>query len=363
MGAGDRRPLGRTVLTGVPRWLAVLLLGCVSVLVVGFTIDQVAEFLGRLIVVTAAVVSALLLTALLVPLTDALERVKVPRALAALLTILATLAAVIGVGYLLVTRAVQQFDDLGQALRAGGSKLRNLLEDSPVPVSQKQLDAFQQHVVEQAPGLLPTPATGAALAAEIVSSIALTLFLWFFLLNDGAAMWRWLLSWVPQSRAAGTDRVGHRSWEVVTSYVRGTVVIALADAIGIGIALVAVGNPLWMSLSMLVFLGAFVPIVGATVSGVVAVIVTFATVGVVQALVVLAAVLVVQQLEGNLLQPLVMGHALKLHPVTIVLAVTAGAILAGVLGALVAVPVVAIIYRAAGDLSSLPRRVPATPDP
>ena len=174
-------------------------------------------------------------------------------------------------------------------------------------------------------------------------------------------MWRWFLSWVPRRKAAAFETAGSRAWGVLTSYVRGTVVIALADALGIGAAMLGLGVPLVVSLTLLVFLGAFVPIVGSTVSGVVAVGVTFATVGPIQALLLVAAVIVVQQLEGNLLQPLVMGRALHLHPASIVLAVTVGAVLAGVLGALVAVPVLAMVYRVTEELSPLPP--PRRPDP
>ena len=345
----------RPVSGAVPHWLAVLLVTCVAFVVVGATIWLAARVLGRLMPVTAAVVAAVLLTALLQPMTDGLERLKVPRWLSALVTVIAGVGAVGGVGYLLVQRVMAQSQDLGAALRRGTQQLQELLHDSPLSVSGKQLEGFQQHALQALKSSLPTPATGAALATQIVTAVALGLFLWFFLLKDGSRFWRWFLSWVPSRHAPSFETAGSRAWGVLTSYVRGTVVIALADAIGIGAAMLALRVPLVVSLTLLVFLGAFVPIVGSTVSGALAVGVTFATLGPVQALLLLAAVVLVQQLEGNLLQPLVMGRALHLHPVTIVLAVTVGALLAGVLGALVAVPLAAIVYRVTEDLSPLPR--------
>ena len=347
----------------VPRWVGMVLLTCVTLVVLGVTIWLGARVLGRLMVVTAAIVAALLLTALLQPLADLLEgRLRFPRWLASLTTVLTALGAIGGVGYLLVNRALAQSDDLGQALQEGGQQLRQILLDSPLPVSQHKLEAYQTNLFDGIQKALPAPSTGAAVAAQVLTGLALAVFLWFFLLKDGAAMWRWFLSWVPDRKAAAFETAGVTSWEVLTSYVRGTVVIALADALGIGAAMLGLGVPLVVSLTLLVFLGAFVPIVGSTVSGVVAVGVTFATVGPIQALLLVAAVIVVQQLEGNLLQPLVMGRALHLHPASIVLAVTVGAVLAGVLGALVAVPVLAMVYRVTEELTRFPRHDAGSPE-
>ena len=162
------------------------------------------------------------------------------------------------------------------------------------------------------------------------------------------------------------DGAGRAAWTTLGRYVRGVVVVAVIDAVGIGAALLLLGVPLWLSLTLLVFLGAFVPIVGATLTGVVAVLVTLVTEDVSDAVVVLVVVLVVQQLEGNVLQPLIMGRAVRLHPVVILLAVTAATLLFGVAGAVVAVPVVAVAYQVAEYLRTARTAVvedPAGPPP
>lgn len=167
-------------------------------------------------------------------------------------------------------------------------------------------------------------------------------------------MWRWVLSWVPAVRRHTVGSAGREAWVTLTSYVRGTVVIALLDATGIGATLFIVGVPLAAALTLLVFLGAFVPFLGATISGALAVLVTLVTVGAFEAVIVLAAVLIVQQVEGSVLQPFVMGRAVRLHPVAILLAISIGALLAGVVGAIIAVPILAVTYRVADFLHTDP---------
>lgn len=198
---------------------------------------------------------------------------------------------------------------------------------------------------------VPDPVAGATLALEVLSGTALAVFVLFFLLKDGGRMWGWVLSWTPPAHRPRADGAGRTAWETLRGYVRGSVLIAFVDAAGIGLGLVLLDVPLALSLTLLVFLGAFVPILGATVSGALAVLVALVTQGVTSALVLLAVVLVVQQLEGNVLHPLVMGRALSVHPVVILLAVSAGGLLAGVPGAIVAVPVVAVTYRVADFLA------------
>lgn len=323
---------------------------CLLVLAAAATVWLVAFVLRTLIVVTTAVAAALLLTALLHPVVARFVKVGVPRWLASLVAWLLTLVALGGFGYWLIGSIAAQAEDLQGALRQSGERLRSLVLDSPLPVTSGDLDRLPAQALEALQQAAPAPLTGANIAASAVSALILTLFLWFFLLKDGPHMWRWFVSWLPRRRRPVWERSGAIAWFVLGRYVRGTIVIAFADAVGAGIAMAILGVPLTLSLSVLIFLGAFVPIVGSTVAGAVAVLVTLVTVGPVQALILLGAVIVVQQLEGNLLQPLVMGRALDLHPAAIVLSVTAGALVAGVLGALIAVPVVAIAYRVTDDL-------------
>jgi predicted PurR-regulated permease PerM len=338
-------------MTILPQWLLRSAAYCLALLVVGFTIWLVVEMLATVRMVTFSIVAALLLSALLSWLVTALVRLRVPRWLAALLSVVVLLGACAASVFLVVNRALSQVSDLQKALAQGLEGIKQTLLQPPFSLTARRVEQVQDRVADALTAALPSPATGASLAIEFLSGIVLGIFLLFFLLKDGSRMWQWVLSWSPAPRRDQVDEAGMRAWHTLTSYVRGTVLVALADALGIGTAMLLLGVPLTASLALMVFIGAFVPIVGATVSGGLAVLATLVTLGPVSALVLLGAVLLVQQLEGNLLQPLIMGHALQLHPVAIVLAVTIGALIGGVLGAIVAVPALAVSYRVVSYLA------------
>jgi len=169
------------------------------------------------------------------------------------------------------------------------------------------------------------------------------LFATFFLLRDGRRIWRFLVSLLPTGARPALAAAGEASWVTLVSYVRATILVAFIDAVGIGLALLILQIPLAFPLTALVFLGAFIPIIGAAVSGTVAVLVALVTAGWVKALLVLAAVILVQQVEGHVLQPFIMGRAVAIHPLAVIVAITTGLILAGIMGALVAVPLVAVL--------------------
>ncbi len=348
-----------------PRGLVRAALVCASLLVLAFTAWLVAHVLMTIMVVTASVVAALLLTALLEPVTHWLSRRGLPTWLAALLTVVGALTVIGGVITLLIARVQAQQKDLQAAVADSIQRLRELVLQSPLPISESRLDVGAKNLADAVVQALPDPAAGATLATQVLSAVVLTIFLWFFLLKDGRSMWAWAQDWAPRRHREGFVQGSHSVWDVLTGYIRGTTIIAAVDSLGIGAAMLALGVPLTASLTSLVFLGAFVPIVGAFVSGALAVAVTLVTLGPISALVLFGCVILVQQLEGNFLQPLVMGRALHLHPVVIVMAVTVGALVGGVLGAVVVVPLVAVAYRLALQLrgerhgSAAPERVPA----
>jgi putative heme transporter len=178
---------------------------------------------------------------------------------------------------------------------------------------------------------------------EFLTGIALMLFTLIYFLYSGRSMWRFLIRLVPQSVRNRVDVAGQRSYASLVGFVRAAVLVAVVDAVGIGIGLLAVGAPLVVPLMALVFLASFVPVVGAVVSGVVAVLVVLVANGLVSALVVLGVVIGVQQLEGNVLQPLLLGRAVELNGVAVVLAVAVGSVTAGIAGALLAVPLLAVL--------------------
>jgi len=305
-----------------------------------------ARILFAVPVVLYAATAALLLTGLLEPLNERLVRWHVPRALAALLCVLAVVVAVAGAFTFVVRRALSQMSDVADAAGQAFADLERLLTRPPLSVPEATIDSMPDQLADRLRAwgeAVAVPATN--VATEIATGIALALVLVFFFLKDGEAMWRWARTWAPQRSRGTADRVAAAVWQTTTGYARGMVAVAAADAIGVGIGLFALGVPLAASLTLIVFLGAFVPIAGTFVAGVLAVAVTAVTTGLWQGVVVLVVVVVVQQLEGNVLQPLIMSRAVDLHAVVIILAVTTGALLGGVGGAVIAVPLVAVVYR------------------
>jgi putative heme transporter len=275
------------------------------------------------------------------------------------------LAVLAGIGALVGFRVVSRLRELTGPLAAGVDRIRVWLTEGPLTLDPQQVASIRNQVVGTLYDAAPSPVAGARMVLFALTALVLVVFLVFFLLADGDRMWAWLVVRVPQRRQGTVDGAGRAAWTTLGRYVRGVVVVAVIDAVGIGAALLLLGVPLWLSLTLLVFLGAFVPIVGATLTGVVAVLVTLVTEDVSDAVVVLVVVLVVQQLEGNVLQPLIMGRAVRLHPVVILLAVTAATLLFGVAGAVVAVPVVAVAYQVAEYLRTARTAAvdPAEPSP
>ncbi|MGY1836919.1 AI-2E family transporter [Blastococcus sp. SYSU DS0510] len=310
----------------------------------------------RLPLVTVAIAVALLLTAIVAPITRWLAR-GLPRAAAALLSVLLLFGVLIGAGFLVGFRAADQLRNLTRPLAAGIDRIRVWLIDGPLGLDPQQVTEARNALVDRLFRLAPEPTAAASMALYVLAAVILVAFLTFFLLKDGASMWAWVLRLVPARRRGQVDGAGRTAWTTLSQYVRGVVIVALIDAAGIGLALVILGVPLWPSLTLLTFVGAFIPLFGATVSGVVAVLVTLVTNGLTDAIIVLVAVLVVQQVEGNILQPIIVGRTLRLHPVVILVSVTAGSLLWGLAGALLAVPLVAVAYRVLDHL----RENPLTP--
>jgi predicted PurR-regulated permease PerM len=331
----------------LPDWLRAAAAYAVAVLLVGTTLWFVALALLRVTLLSGALAAALLLTALLTPFHDRLQRLGIPRALSALASIVVLLGVPGAVMLLLYSRVSSQVSGLAAAVKLGIEDIRDWLIDGPLSLDADQVTRLRDAALGFLDGIAPSPMTGATTALRLLSGTVLAVFAVFFLLKDGGQMWQWVQTWAPARRRGQIAAAGEQAWTTLRAYVRGTVLIAAADAAGIGLALLLLGVPLWLSLALLTFVGGFVPLLGATVAGAVAVLVTLVTEGGRDAVLALVAVLLVQQVEGNLLQPLVMGRVIDLHPLVIVAAVTCGALLLGVLGALVAVPLVAVAYRVA----------------
>lgn len=320
-------------------------------------------FLLRVPLVTVAIAVALLLAALLQPVARWLHRRRLRPALASLLSVLLLLALLTGVGFLVGFRALARLRDLARPLTAGIDRIRVWLIEGPLGLNPQQVSDIRNTLVTRIYQVTPEPTAAARMALYALAAVLLVTFLLFFLLKDGERMWGWALERMPSRRREQVDGAGRSAWTALGHYVHGIVLVALIDAVGIGAALLILGVPLWLSLTLLTFLGAFIPLFGATVSGAVAVLVTLVTNDVTDAVIVLVVVLLVQQVEGNLLHPLIVGRSLHLHPVAILVAVTIGTLLWGLTGALLAVPLMAVTYRVTEYLRQHPLPPATSSDP
>lgn len=325
----------------------------------------VLQVIARLDLMLIPVIVATLLAAMFQPVAAWLRRRGMGRSLSAALVLITALIVVFGGLTLIVNTVVSQIDTLSGQVSDGIRQLQDWLARSPLHLSQSQItDAIasaQRTITENRGALTSGALTTATTIGEIGAGFFLTLFTLFFFLRDGDRIWRFLCGMLPRPARVPTARAGHYSWHTLVSYVHATVLVAFIDAIGIGIGLFALGVPLALPLAALVFLGAFIPVVGATISGAVACLVALVTVGPVKALILLGVVIAVQQLEGHILQPLIMGRAVALHPLAVILSIAAGVILAGIIGGLIAVPLLAVLNTAVRYLIAHPSGEP-TPD-
>jgi predicted PurR-regulated permease PerM len=268
------------------------------------------------------------------------------------------------VGFVLVPQVAEEVPRLTEQVQSGLSQLQAFLDEGPLgldPVVVQDTIASAQGAIADS-DILRTGVLGAAGAlAEITTMLLLLLVVLFFYLKDGNQIAAWLRSLFPASARDDVRIIGTGGWNTIGAYFRGQLFVALVDAIFIGIGLVLIGVPLALPLAVLVFFGGLFPIVGAVASGSIAVLVALASGGVGQALLVVALVLAVQQLEGNVLAPLVLGKATALHPLAVIVSLTIGGILLGVLGAFLAVPVAASLAYAVGHLRRLSNPVAAAP--
>lgn len=325
-----------------------------------YGLGQVLAYFSEL---TISLFVSLLFVALLVPFVDFLDRHGWPRVLATLVSLLLGIALIVGLFTLVVAQIATGFDDLAQSASEGITTLQTWLVNGPLNLSNSQINDYitQARTALQAnsQSLISGALAVGGTAATILTGSFLVLFFTIFLTWDGRRVWSWIVRLLPASAESPMDAAMHRGWVTLTSYVRATIIVAAVDAIGIGIGAAVLQIPLAVPLAVLVFLGAFVPIVGAVVTGAVAVLVGLVAQGPVTALIMLGVVLAVQQLESHVLQPILLGKAVAVHPLAVFVAITAGATLAGIPGVLFAVPVIAVAntvisYLVRGD-AALPK--------
>ncbi|WP_370331573.1 AI-2E family transporter [Mycolicibacterium hippocampi] len=323
---------------------------CWRLLVIGAAVLALIWIVSQIQMIVVSLAIAVILTALLLPPVDWLDRRGVPRGVGVALVLLGGTAVLGGVLAFVISQFISGLPALGGEVTKSIDSARDWLVDGPLGVSSEQIDSLGNSAIEAVrdnqerltSGALATATT----ATQIVTGAFLVLFAVIFLLHGGRNIWQYVTKLVPSDTRPRVRDAGRSGFDSLTGFVRATFIVALVDAIGIGIGLAVLGVPLALPLASLVFLGAFVPVIGAVLTGLLAVVVALLSKGFLVAVLVLAIVLAVQQLEGNVLQPLVMSRAVKIHPLAVLLAISAGAVLAGVIGALLAVPLLAFLNSA-----------------
>jgi putative heme transporter len=349
-------------LARVPSWLATLAAWVWRLLVLLVGVSVLILVATQLALVTVPILLGLILSTLAVPPARALERAGAPPAVAALVVVVGGFAVVVAGVAALVPSFLEQVRELGPTVRDAANRFLAWLEDGPIGVDRDQLTDLGNQVLEQLQTQGGAVASGAlsfvASLVEGLTAFILALILLFFFVKDGERIWTWVVARSPEDHRPTVLALGARSWEALAGYVRGTALVAFIDAVGIGVGLAIVGVPLVMPLAVLVFIGGFVPIVGAFVTGLLAVAVAFADGGGGTALIVLAIVVVVQQVESDVLQPVIMRRAVPLHPVVVLAVLTAGAKLVGIVGAFLAVPLAAVVSAVGNELRLRHERAP-----
>ncbi|HEY2224388.1 AI-2E family transporter [Actinomycetospora sp.] len=365
----DRSPQRDADLPGpwtVPHGLDVAAGLAWRLLLIAAAASVVIYLAGTFSVVLIPVVLALIAASLLAPEAHLMSnRVRwMPHTLATAIVVIGGLAVVGGVFTGVVFAFISGLPELTSQLTNSLSEIQNWVRTGPVGLNNQQFTAIGDQVltsVQQSQATIATSALGAvSTVGELFTEGLLALFTVIFLVHDGGMIWRFLLQAVPRRARPRADLAGRRAFASLVGYTRAIVVVAFIDAVTAGLGLWAIGVPLAVPLAALIFFGAFVPTVGAVVSGAVAALVALVSGGVTDMLLVIALLLAVQNLEGYVLQPLFLGKSIKLHPLAVVLPIACGLVVAGIPGALLAVPLVTVIDT---GVRSLTRRADAGVDP
>ncbi len=338
----------------IPAWLDTLAQFSWRLLVVLVGVSGLVLLLTRLYLVSLPIILALVFATIAVPPARRLERRGVPSLLAALIVVVGGTVAFLGGLVLLVPAFTRQVAVLGPTINEAFGKVLDWVETGPLGLDRGELETLVTDAVgnigEFSGTIVSQVGTIALAVGEVLTAMSLAVVLLFFFVKDGEQIVGWFISRAPERLRDDMRASGARGWGALAGYVRGTAAIALIDAVGIGLGLLIVGVPLVLPLTLLVFIGGFVPVIGAFISGLLATLVALATGGLTAALIVLAIVVVVQQVESSILQPMIMRRAVSLHPVVILTVLTAGAVIVGVLGAFLAVPIAATLAAVGNEL-------------
>ena len=351
-GHAEAGRTGRPVPPGsqVPGWLQRAAGWSWRLLLVGIVIYLAFRVASVLRVVVLPCVAALLLTALLQPLASRLRRLGLPALAATWCTILLVVVVLAGVAVLAATRATADYPNLVDQVKHTGTELQSWLAGPPFHIRNANIQDLSNRVLaflrQHQSMVLGTVVSGGKIFLEILAGLVLMLFVTFFLLKDGDRIWAWLTGFLRPDSRDRTHQAGTAAWQALTYYVRGTIAVAAIHAVVIGFSLWVLNVPLLVPLTILVFIAAFIPLIGILVAGTLAVLVTLATQGWIAAVVLVAIFILENQLEGHLLQPLVVGRMVRLHPLAVILVLAVGGVVAGIPGAIVAVPTTAALVRA-----------------
>ncbi|MBM7505389.1 AI-2E family transporter [Agromyces aurantiacus] len=337
----------RDAATSVPYGMRVAAAWSWRLLLIGGVLAVAIFLIIQLRLVIIPILVAVLVSALLVPFSQFLQRHRWPKWLAVTAAMLATLVVVGGLLTLGISQIVRGSGDLADQTVIAWEDFRAWLLEGPLHITPDQFDQMVQQVVtsvQQDSGVLVTGALSVSSSVgHFVAGLLMALFATLFILIDGRHIWNWVVGIFPRRARAAIDGAGRAGWATLESFVKVQIFVAAIDAVGIGLGALLLGVPLAIPIAVLVFLGSFIPIVGAVVTGALAVFVALVYNGWGIALAMLGVVLLVQQVEGHVLQPLIMGTAVQVHPLGVVVAVATGSLLAGIPGALFAVPVAAVL--------------------
>ena len=341
-GAGPR--------ADVPRWLQVSSAWAWRLLLLAGLLWVAGKVASLLYLVIVPFAAAILLTALLQPLTARLRRAGLGQLSATWATLLLAFAFIGGAVWLVTTRVEAEYPTLVTQVRRTSTQIQNWLASSPLHIRTGNLEKISNNLVNYLSQHRTTvegaALTGGRIVAELLAGLVLCFFISFFLIKDGAKIWNWLISGLSADGGRRAGVAGSAAWHAVVYYVRGTVAVAAIHAVVMGVTLTIIGSPLVAPLALFMFIAAFVPLAGVLIAGTVAILIVLASKGLLAAVIVLIVMVVMNQLEGHLLQPQVVGKMVRLHPLAVILVLAMAGVVAGIAGAVVAVPITAAITSA-----------------
>jgi predicted PurR-regulated permease PerM len=321
------------------------------------------DLLNTVSLVTITVIVAIMICALLQPLVGLLMSYHVPRTVAAVLVFVLGMTTLVAAAWFVVQQVSANSSALGTQLLDAVATIRHWLVSGPARMSEQQVsqmvDALTKTISDNRASLAQGAFATANSALLVISGAVFCLFATLFLLSDDGGIFRWVVRLFPDESRVKVAHAGNVAWRTLIAYMRSTVLLALINSFTMVVVMLIAGMPLVVPLGVLLFLGSLIPLLGMLVAGVVVVLVALVTKSALMALVMAIALVLTVQLEGNLLNPLIMGKAVNIHPLGILMAVTAGTILGGIFGAFIAVPLAAIVNNVANDLHGRPPGEPA----